>query len=389
MNSPQPLASLALSTGLALGLFATPMTVGAASADTGKPEVTKSPWADFVERDFPFFSSVLDARQLGKDFPTNNLTPRGLIINLGNDCWACFDTELLRVSAIWTGKGVTPASMAQGSYHQPGHKAPEGQEKLPRIVGTPWIATGLYPGWQSGKDISLLDPRDPGPDPQEPGRGPLPDAFGHFEAIQLTEHGACLVYSAQKTKIREWIASQKSDGHIQVERRFLLDAAPEPLWLVLGRGASAKTNKLTTTLIKLGANSSRLEQTNAPDGSFVVAIGPSKTSVEFIVRLGMGITDKNSPSVSSMPHRRPKQRWSQTIVTRIQRSAATNAYVVDDVPLPLQNPWHRNVRLADLAFFPDGRAAAVTFDGDVWIIGGLGSQTEEVTWHRFASGLHE
>src|SRR6266850_2145171 len=92
-------------------------------------------WANFVEPDFPFFSSVLDARHLGQGWPADNLTPRGLILNLGNDCWACFDTELLRMSVIWEGKGITAAGMAQGSYQSPGRKAPEGQEKLPRIIG--------------------------------------------------------------------------------------------------------------------------------------------------------------------------------------------------------------------------------------------------------------
>ena len=57
------------------------------------------PWGDWVEADFPFFSSILDARRegAGKD----NLTPRGLIIKLPHDTWACFDTDLLRVAAVW------------------------------------------------------------------------------------------------------------------------------------------------------------------------------------------------------------------------------------------------------------------------------------------------
>src|SRR5438876_9068714 len=95
-------------------------------------------WAPFVEPDFPFFSSVLDARNLGADWPAANLTPRGIILNLSNGCWACFDTELLRMSVVWEGKGVSSVSMAQGSYQQAGHKAPDGQEKLPQIIGTPW-----------------------------------------------------------------------------------------------------------------------------------------------------------------------------------------------------------------------------------------------------------
>ena len=58
--------------------------------------------------------------------------------------------------------------------------------------------------------------------------------------------------------------------------------------------------------------------------------------------------------------------------------------------MPLENPWKRNVRLADVAFLNDqGDAAGVTFDGDVWLISGLKGDLEKVTWKRFASGLHE
>src|SRR5262245_39942394 len=59
---------------------------------------TKTLWSDFMETNFPFFSSTLDARKLGKELPGDNLTPRGLILNLGNDCWSCFDLDLLRMS---------------------------------------------------------------------------------------------------------------------------------------------------------------------------------------------------------------------------------------------------------------------------------------------------
>jgi cytochrome c2 len=71
-------------------------------------------------------------------------------------------------------------------------------------------------------------------------------------------------------------------------------------------------------------------------------------------------------------------------------STKPDAYVIDDIPLPLDNPWKRNVRLADIAFLNDqGDAAGVTFDGDVWLISGLKGDLITVTWKRFASGLHE
>ena len=65
------------------------------------------------------------------------------------------------------------------------------------------------------------------------------------------------------------------------------------------------------------------------------------------------------------------------------------AYVVDNLPLPLENPWRRNLRLADLAFFSDGRGAVVTLDGDVWMISGLKGDLRDIIWKRFTSGLHE
>ena len=105
-------------------------------------------WGDWVEKDFPFFSSVLDCRDIGEEFPKDNLTPRGLILNLGHDLWACFDTDLLRIACIWQGKGVTPAALAPGSNHMAGQKTKDGQDSLPKPDGKVWLANGIYPGWQ-------------------------------------------------------------------------------------------------------------------------------------------------------------------------------------------------------------------------------------------------
>lgn len=108
-----------------------------------------SPWADFVEPDFPFFSSVLDARHWGEPLPSDNLTPRGVMLPLGHDLWAAFDLDLLRVAALWSGAGVTPVSMSQGSYHVAGRKAPEGERTFlspTACHGSPTVST---PGGKS------------------------------------------------------------------------------------------------------------------------------------------------------------------------------------------------------------------------------------------------
>ena len=74
-------------------------------------------------------------------------------------------------------------------YHSPGSKAVEGEDHLPRIVGVPWIANGLYPGWQASAEPFLTDPREAGPDPKEAGRGPLPISMGRFEGVATDRNG--------------------------------------------------------------------------------------------------------------------------------------------------------------------------------------------------------
>jgi mono/diheme cytochrome c family protein len=81
--------------------------------------------------------------------------------------------------------------------------------------------------------------------------------------------------------------------------------------------------------------------------------------------------------------------WDSTVVTKGVVSPDTADYVTDRVTLPLPNPWRRNVRVSDVDFFADGRAAAVTFDGDVWIVAGIDNTLGDVKWKRFASGLYE
>jgi mono/diheme cytochrome c family protein len=137
---------------------------------------------------------------------------------------------------------------------------------------------------------------------------------------------------------------------------------------------------------------------HAPDGTAqldetgpvtCVRLAPQAKPLEFSLWMDR---DGGSPvattSKSPLPNR-PGPRWPQVVTTRGTLSAAKDAFVVDEIPLPLENPWRRNVRLGDIQFFRDGRAAGVTIDGDVWLIDGLVGNLAQVRWRRFASGLHE
>ncbi|MFM7604054.1 MAG: DUF6797 domain-containing protein, partial [Prosthecobacter sp.] len=338
-----------------------------------------APWGDFVERGFPFFSSVLDCRGAGEGFPKNNLTPRGLILNLGHNLWACFDTDLLRIACIWEGElgkpPVTPAALAPGSYYIAGQKTKDGQEDLPKPIGKVWLANGIYPGWQVGEKPSFNDPREPAPSKEEVGRGPL----GPFLAASLQRrNGVDLEYFIAGLKITEWVARGGSDGK-HVTRWFRVPPHQEKLIVLAGN--------ISDSLEVLCSNSKGWKIQTA-NGVQFVELPPSNSDFEFGISMGKHLEDGET---TSHPHEGDRDAtWPQTLTTKATLSQKPDAYVIDDIPLPVPNPWKRNVRLADLAFLNDqGDAAGVTFDGDVWLLSGLKGDLQAVTWKRFASGLHE
>jgi cytochrome c2 len=83
------------------------------------------------------------------------------------------------------------------------------------------------------------------------------------------------------------------------------------------------------------------------------------------------------------------KRWSAEVITEATLSSSREALAVDSIPLPSPNPWRRNVRACDIAFFREDSAALTTFDGDVWIGRGFRTNLGKIHWTRFTSGLHE
>ena len=352
------------------------------SVATQKPPDRFGTW---VETDFPFFSSVVDARKAGGGFPSNNLTPRGLVVRIGAQTWAAFDVDLLRVAAIWRGTGVTPVALAPGSYHHPDRKTPGGQTVLPEPDGSVWLANGIYPGWQTGETVTFIDPRDAAPSPEEVGRGPLAEELGRFKAIRQVSSGVVLEYTAGGTVVREYMDERDEGSTWRLARHFSAEASTRALWLVLG------TARPEITVSVSGGGVSLVKIPVVRDGSdvpvWVVSVPAHAQPIAFAASFSKGTASGAAmPSTASDP---PGARWSQQISTSVTRSTAKDSYVVDDIALPIDNPWHRNVRPSDIQFLQDGTAAVVTLDGDVWLVRGLNDPSGIARWRRFASGLHE
>jgi mono/diheme cytochrome c family protein/glucose/arabinose dehydrogenase len=339
--------------------------------------------AEWVEPDFPFFSSVLDAGNDGKALPKQNLTPRALVLNLGRECWVAFDLDMLRVAAIWRGKGVTPVALAPGSYHDVTRKTPGGQFPAPAPDGRLWFTNGIYPGWQAGVRFSLADPREPAPSPEEVGRGPLPDGMGRFEALRRVQGGVVLEYTAAGgARVREWMTLSETAGAPVVERHIHIGPFAQPLLLAAGTREQGAA-------VSLGLDSgSGMAELIEENGLCVVRVPAHDSPVSFVLTFAAGTS---APSVAPrpLPTMAAPPVWSEELTTTIKRSTAGDAYVIDAVALPLENPWRRAIRLSDIQFLEDGTGVGVTLDGDVWLIRGLHEPSGAVRWRRFASGLHE
>lgn len=341
---------------------------GFAAAQEKAHLALESPFASYVEKEFPFFTQTVDARAFGETPEKENLTPRGIIVAAGNGFYGCFDPDLLRWALFWKenadGEYLTMSGMGTGSYRLPNRKAAPGQKELPLPLGTPVLAMPLRPGawimekinaFSNGK-LVLTDPRDRGAAEEgELGLGPIPSAMGRFQGLRLVGDTVQIEYLVGKTTIKERITSEPNAivRHLQIgpsdETVFYTTGPGEQDYI--GRAPSKKTSTLIEP-IELPGSSSTYE-------------------------------------VNDFAETPPARRWPDPVKTAPAVLPAKDAaWVFDDLPLPVRNPWKRNVRVADLGFFPDGRAALVTFDGDVWIAKGLGSN-DGAEWSRYASGLHE
>jgi len=361
----------------------------------------------FVESDFPFITTTIDAEGLAPFMPERNVAVRGVALQLGNGAYASFDPDLLRMSAGWTGDFVSMSTMAQVSYDQPNNK----QNEIPRVLDQPVFGTGLYPGWM-GADPSFSDPRPPGPNPDDPGRGPIDASQGRWNGIHMVGDRALLSYSVRGTGVLEQPGSVEAGGEVGITRTFQVESTSRPLTLVAAevRNAAAVMQEGNAIVLEHGAASDTVTAVGVvqlPDGAALQAVDDRYVTLQlpadapaapFRVVLWTG-PRAALPAFRSMLEgpvdiadvdESGASRWPRAVYTRGEVAPDTSAFVTDELTLPLPNPWNRNVRAGDLDFFDGGdRAAVVTFSGDVWLVSGINSNLERLRWKRFASGLYE
>ena len=362
-------------------------------------------WGEFVEPGFPYVASTIDGRSVqGGDQP-DNLVVRGVVVFLGNETYACYDTDLVRLALVWKGDFLAYRAMAPHTYYHQGKKNHGGQKWISRVTGRCLTETGLYPGAQSG-GLQLTDPRPQGPDPREIGRGPVDSSQARWLGTHVLGEQAVVKYSVGRTVVKERLLSLSDEGGTGYVRHFQTGPHRDPVQIAL----SARMGKVfrsqsdvevaslgqapRTRFVILGESRATLRVDQS--GAVVLVLPSSRAAAD--IRVGVlqdsAVSRSDLESYLRANRRFPRllhdarRHWRDTVSTRGSLGKG-NGFVVDEVTLPEGNPWKRQIRVADTVFLPDKTAAVVTFDGDVWLLSGITPSLDQLRWRRVASGLHE
>ncbi len=112
------------------------------------------------------------------------------------------------------------------------------------------------------------------------------------------------------------------------------------------------------------------------------------------------IIDDPNPDLTTLTKGGPA-RWPVKLTTNPIIGSDDEAFAVDVLTHPENNPWLAQTRLTGFDFLPDGdRMAVCAWDGDVWMVSGLSQipnafndvvaeNLPKLTWQRIASGLFQ
>ena len=334
-------------------------------------------WADEESRNDDRWNQMQIGPVLASimQFPSGPVA-KGMSIRLGDDGEAavCYDTERMCVRAGWTGGFLEFDPTRFGLIRSP---SPAGDVQFESLE---------IPGWTGGEIAYRGQHR-------------------HGKRIVLD-------YSVGQTRVLESPWSEQVGGHIAFVRQFEVAAHPGPMILRIGKFgeesrlvdqdgftiAVSGDDEAAVCVALAGKGASSLEVD--VDGHIVATLPDSDQVSRFDVltwrgdeaqraQTGAAIVKRGAPA-SLAPLIQPgKLQWPETLKSEGKLGEEDDAYAVDAVAVPFDNPYGALMFTSGFDFFSDGRAAVSAIHGDVWIVDGLDTDLNAVTWKRFATGLFQ
>src|SRR6185436_7256738 len=151
----------------------------------------------------------------------DNVTPKGIVIRVDPEkqAYVLFDTELLRVSAAWTG----------GWLHLAGRAYADDSNDYSLVKGEIQYSNRVRPGWGKGPDLD-----DPRPEPRD---GPLPADWAKFRGLYLHGERVVLSYTVGSCPVLESQGLERQEEQSVFTRTFNLGPSEGPLTLLVAEGA--------------------------------------------------------------------------------------------------------------------------------------------------------
>ncbi len=380
-----------------------------------KPQTGK-PWLDM---DYgPYLSTTVEASQ-----PKGNFAYKGIVIRVGEQKkqTIIFDTDTLRYAAGLNDGYITMSGIVYDGKHWDYPKT-DGAIAFSNPVGPGWGKPGEVP------DKRFIDPRFRGNDGKP--YGPMPRDWAHWKGLYLHGDQVVLSYTVGSTAILELPGSEKVgdshaitrtlhiepsttamtiqvcavDGELNHQAAPALVAQKNVQWLMSAKPTPTNTQAYACVHIG-GDESGDLMSFAVNDKDLRLSIKPRDHAITLKLIMWRGAADqlpavaesiKKSPApvdVKALTKGGPP-RWPRKLTTQatLGKPAKNAPWAIDEITLPVKNPWNSWMRPGGFDFFKDGeRAAVCTWSGDVWIVTGIkpGQPLGELTWQRIATGLFQ
>lgn len=313
-------------------------------------------------------------------------TAKAICVRLGEaaDAAVCFDTELLRMSAGWSGKflDIDPARY--------------GIIVPPKIAGDIHFTTPVQPGWTADGDWTDRRPFAP--------FGPLPREQAKYRGLYRHGDHVTFAYRVGDADVLESPWSQRL-GQTRVFLRTLEIGASQKSLKMAVCGADGQALLTHRRWVDSKNNANPVDQlvTLTPPGTSpqILAIGPHDQPL--VLQLAIldrraadginaatvvrDVTEQPSPRTWIAPG---PARWTADITTQGELGTQTSEpFAVDTMTLPFDNPYRALLFVSGHDFLQPTVLAVATLHGDVWLASGIDADLDEIRWKRFATGLFQ
>ncbi len=300
--------------------------------------------------------------------------------------WMVFDTDTLRIAAGWS--SLNDASDDQNFINWRSIQFNGEHNIHPTIAGDVQFANASGAGWAniagSFDDSTRITGRD------NRRYGPIAKEHGKF--LGTYQHGQRVIfaYEVAKTRVLESpsVVDDGSTGDVIFERTFEVQPHQHELQLRIA-------DEVELHNVRVVPASSKVELVQTEFG-LTAKLAANDNVEHFKIQLRDTANASveawdDSSALSEVEHlskftQGGPQRWPFELTTQVQETSNDGPFAVETLMEPISNPWNAQLRFTGLDFLPDGRVAAGTWDGDVWMIR---EHNKQLHWKRIANGLFQ